>query len=55
MIPVRAVMVLAVTLTFFQPQKPPNGWPVSFVDVADGAGLRAASIYGGIDRKRFII
>jgi enediyne biosynthesis protein E4 len=32
-----------------------NPWPVSFVDVADRAGLRAPSIYGGVDRKRFII
>jgi hypothetical protein len=30
-------------------------WPVSLVDVADRAGLRAPSIYGGIERKRFII
>jgi len=30
-------------------------WPVTFVDVADRAGLRAASIYGGVDRKRFIL
>jgi hypothetical protein len=30
-------------------------WPVSLVDVADRAGLRAPSIYGGVDRKRFII
>jgi len=30
-------------------------WPVTFVDVADRAGLREPSIYGGVDRKRFII
>jgi enediyne biosynthesis protein E4 len=30
-------------------------WPVALVDVADRAGLREPSIYGGIDRKRFII
>jgi hypothetical protein len=30
-------------------------WPVSLVDVADRAGLRASSMYGGVDRKRFII
>jgi enediyne biosynthesis protein E4 len=30
-------------------------WPVTFVDVADRAGLRQATTYGGIDRKRFII
>ena len=33
----------------------PATWPVTFVDVADRAGLRAPSIYGGVDRKRFII
>jgi len=37
----------------FRPADDP--WPVSFVDVADRAGLRAPSIYGGTDRKRFII
>jgi len=30
-------------------------WPVSFVDVAEKAGLRQPSIYGGLERKRFII
>ncbi len=30
-------------------------WPVTFVDVAERAGLRHASVYGGLDRKRFII
>jgi enediyne biosynthesis protein E4 len=30
-------------------------WPVTFVDVAARAGLREPSVYGGIDRKRFII
>ena len=36
---------------------PPSttAWPVTLVDVADRAGLRAPSIYGGTDRKRFII
>ena len=32
-----------------------EGWPVSLVDVASQAGLRATSVYGGVDRKRFII
>ena len=31
-----------------------DDWP-SFTDVADRAGLKAPSIYGGVDRKRFII
>ena len=30
-------------------------WPVTFTDVAERAGLVHPSIYGGIDRKRFII
>ncbi|MBA2301954.1 MAG: CRTAC1 family protein [Acidobacteria bacterium] len=30
-------------------------WPVTFTDVAERAGLRDPVIYGGIDRKRFII
>jgi hypothetical protein len=30
-------------------------WPVSLVDVAERAGLTGVSVYGGIDRKRFII
>ena len=36
---------------------PPDAphWPVSLVDVAERAGLREPSIYGGVDRKRFII
>jgi hypothetical protein len=33
----------------------PDGWPVAFTDVAAGAGLVHPSIYGGIDRKRFIL
>ena len=35
------------------PETPP--WPLTLVDVADRAGLREPSIYGGVDRKRFII
>jgi enediyne biosynthesis protein E4 len=34
---------------------PAPDWPVAFTDVADRAGLREPSIYGGVDRKRFII
>jgi len=34
---------------------PASEWPVSLVDVAARAGLREPSVYGGIDRKRFII
>lgn len=31
------------------------GWPVSLVDVAERAGLTTPTIYGGLDRRRFII
>ena len=34
---------------------PAPGWPVTFEDIAPQAGLREPSIYGGVDRKRFII
>ncbi len=54
MILVRAAFVLAAALTL-QSTPERNAWSVSFVDVADRAGLRATSIYGGVDRKRFII
>jgi hypothetical protein len=33
----------------------PPPWPVTFVDVAERAGLRFPSIYGGLEQKRFII
>lgn len=32
-----------------------EAWPVRFTDVAAAAGLVHPSIYGGVDRKRFII
>jgi hypothetical protein len=32
-----------------------SAWPVALVDVAAPAGLTHPSIYGGVDRKRFII
>jgi enediyne biosynthesis protein E4 len=30
-------------------------WPVQLTDIAERAGLTSPSIYGGVDRKRFII
>jgi hypothetical protein len=33
----------------------PSRWGVAFTDIAERAGLRAETVYGGIDRKRFII
>jgi enediyne biosynthesis protein E4 len=32
-----------------------EAWPVQLIDVAAAAGLTHPSIYGGVDRKRFII
>jgi hypothetical protein len=34
---------------------PQAAWPVTFTDVAAPAGLTHASVYGGVDRKRFIV
>jgi hypothetical protein len=34
---------------------PAGPWGVSFTDIAEAAGLRSEIVYGGIDRKRFII
>jgi enediyne biosynthesis protein E4 len=37
------------------PPQSSNSWDVTFTDVAERAGLVYPSVYGGIDRKRFII
>jgi len=37
------------------PTQTPDSWDVTFTDVAARAGLMHSSIYGGVDRKRFII
>ncbi len=36
-------------------QTPTPPWPVRFTDVAEQAGLTQPSVYGDVDRKRFII
>jgi hypothetical protein len=52
---VRALAALFVlTLPLLLPS-PDGAWPVSFVDVGERAGLSHPSVYGGLDRKRFII
>ena len=33
----------------------PDTWPVRFTDVAERAGLRQPSVYGGIETRRFIL
>ena len=49
-----SVLSLAPRAQIAQPS-PADPWPVTFTDIAERAGLREPSIYGGIDRKRFII
>ncbi len=46
---------LAVIAQATAPVAQDGAWPVSFVDTAAQAGLTHASVYGGLDRKRFII
>ena len=51
-------VVLAAALASRAAEPPAAGsspWPVSLVDVARAAGLAHPSIYGGVERKRFII
>jgi hypothetical protein len=48
-----AVVVIAIAPRARSADPPP--WPVTFVDVAERAGLRFPSIYGGPEQKRFII
>jgi enediyne biosynthesis protein E4 len=51
----RPLILVAAGLAAFAPQQTADRWPVSFTDVGARAGLVHPSIYGGIDRKRFII
>ena len=51
----RLALIAAGFASTFIPHQTPNSWTVTFTDVAERAGLVQASIYGGIDRKRFII
>lgn len=48
------LVAAGVTATLLPPQRS-DSWGVTFTDVAARAGLVHPSIYGGIDRKRFII
>jgi hypothetical protein len=47
--------LLAAPLLALPPAPAADDWPVTFVDVAAKAGLRFPSVYGGLERKRFII
>jgi enediyne biosynthesis protein E4 len=49
-----AGVVLVAMAPGARPAEPPP-WAVIFVDVAERAGLRSPSIYGGLEQKRFII
>ncbi len=51
---VLALGVLALAFPSRQPAQSP-AWPVTFTDVASEAGLVHSTMYGGVDRKRFII
>ena len=48
-------MVVAAHASIWSTAAADSEWPVHFVDRAVHAGLTRPSIYGGVDRKRFII
>src|SRR5205807_1733527 len=50
-----AIVVVARLAPATSDQPPDTAWPVTFVDIAERAGLHEPSVYGGFDRKRFII
>jgi enediyne biosynthesis protein E4 len=52
---VRTLTTLVLAGFLLWPQSPERPWPVAFTDIAKQAGLIHPTIYGGIDRKRFII
>jgi hypothetical protein len=51
----RAAGLLLPAAWYLLASAEPAPWAVTFTDVAATAGLRGTSIYGGVDRKRFII
>ncbi len=51
---VLTAFVAATTLAAWQPE-PVEPWAVRFTDIAESAGLTQPSVYGGVDRKRFIL
>ena len=50
-----SILALTATLLTAERQAPAADWPVRFTDVAEQAGLRQPSVYGGLERKRFIL
>ena len=54
----QSFLIFCATLLAFAhavPRQAQASWNVTFIDVAERAGLRDPIVYGGIDRKRFII
>lgn len=49
------VLVAASLTVASAPLQTPDSWAVTFTDIGARAGLVHPSIYGGVDRKRFII
>ena len=49
------ILVAASLAAASAPQQTAERWPVAFTDIGARAGLVHPSIYGGVDRKRFII
>jgi hypothetical protein len=49
------LLVFFLTLDSRHQAASKSAWPVTFTDVAREAGLTHPTIYGGVDRKRFII
>src|SRR5262245_11655040 len=50
-----SICICAVAIATIAAGQSDTSWPVRFTDVAEKAGLSHPSIYGGIDRKRFIL
>jgi len=50
-----AAQPIRSTSTTGESRNEANDFPVTFVDVAERAGLSEPTIYGGVERKRFII
>lgn len=50
-----ASLLIALAVGGWAVELAPTEWPVQLVDAAASAGLVHPAIYGGIDRKRFII
>jgi hypothetical protein len=51
----RALALAATALAAALAPALDGDWRVELVDVAEQAGLRQTSVYGGLDHKRFII